>query len=202
MIRDLRFRSAPRSDAFSVWRASHWFLTAVVCCLLWSPATAQDSSQVLSPVLTIDSERLYTDSAFGRRTAAEFETLGAELTAENRRIEDELAAEEKQLTALRATLPAAEFRVLADAFDEKVQSVRKQQDGKSRNLTKAFEDRRIVFLNAAVPILETLMREAGAAVVLERRSVFLSANSIDITREAIERLDEKLTADPDPAENK
>lgn len=202
MIRDLRFRSAPRSDAFSVWRASHWFLTAAVCCLLWSPATAQDSSQVLSPVLTIDSERLYTDSAFGRRTAAEFETLGAELTAENRRIEDELAAEEKQLTALRATLPAAEFRVLADAFDEKVQSVRKQQDGKSRNLTKAFEDRRIVFLNAAVPVLETLMREAGAAVVLERRSVFLSANSIDITREAIDRLDEKLAADLDPAENK
>jgi Skp family chaperone for outer membrane proteins len=46
-----------------------------------------------------------------------------------------------------------------------------------------------VFLAAAGPVLEQMMREAGAAVILERRSVFVSANAIDITDEAIERLD-------------
>lgn len=157
-----------------------------------STAGAQDTGQVISPILTIDSDRLYSDSAYGKQTVREFEARGARLAAENRRIEEELTAEEKALTEQRSTLSPAEFRVLADAFDEKVQSFRRQQDAKTRDLNKALEESRVVFLNSAIPVLETLMREAGAGVVLERRSVFLSANAIDITQDAIERLDETL----------
>lgn len=163
--------------------------------MLWcgaSPAAAQDIGQLLSPILTIDSERLFSDSAYGKQTARDFEARGTALTAENRRIEEELTAEEKALTEKRPSMTPAEFRDLADAFDEKVQAIRRQQDAKTRELNKALEESRIVFLNSAVPVLETLMRDAGAGVVLERRSVFLSANAIDITREAIERLDERL----------
>ena len=50
----------------------------------------------------------------------------------------------------------------------------------------------MVFLNAAIPILEQIMREAEAAVVLERRSVFIGSNAVDITRIAIERLNATL----------
>lgn len=157
-----------------------------------STAGAQDTGQVISPILTIDSDRLYSDSAYGKQTVREFEARGAALAAENRRIEEELTAEEKALTEQRSTLSPADFRVLADAFDEKVQSFRRQQDAKTRDLNKALEESRVVFLNSAIPVLETLMREAGAGVVLERRSVFLSANAIDITQDAIERLDETL----------
>ena len=48
------------------------------------------------------------------------------------------------------------------------------------------------FLTAAAPVLEQIMREAGAAVILEQRSVFVSANAIDITKKAIERIDAQL----------
>ena len=36
------------------------------------------------------------------------------------------------------------------------------------------------------------MREAGAAVILERRGVFVSANAIDVTEIAIQRIDASL----------
>jgi Skp family chaperone for outer membrane proteins len=39
-------------------------------------------------------------------------------------------------------------------------------------------------------VLEKLMRASGAAVILERRSVFISINAVDITDQAIERLNE------------
>lgn len=189
MTRLSKSPSGRPSDPGRLWRAR--LLGLMLLC--WpGGALAQDIGQLLSPILTIDSDRLFSDSAYGKQTAMDFEARGAALAAENRRIEEELTREEKALTEQRAVLSPAEFRTLADAFDEKVQNFRRQQDAKTRELNKALEESRVVFLNSAVPVLETLMRDAGAGVVLERRSVFLSANAIDITREAIERLDETL----------
>ncbi|AVL51650.1 hypothetical protein CEP88_02875 [Roseobacter denitrificans] len=143
---------------------------------------------VESPILTIDSDMLFEDSRFGQQTIEEFEALGAALAAENRRIEDALEAEERELTELRATMTPTEFRALADAFDQKVQETRRTQEAKNRELNSELENRRVMFLNAAAPVLEQLMREAGAAVVLERRSIFISSNAVDITQIAINRL--------------
>jgi Skp family chaperone for outer membrane proteins len=167
-------------------------------------ALAEDRTRVPveSPVLTIDSERLFEDSAFGQAAIAEIEKLGASLAAENRRIEEELLQEEKQLTEIRPTVNPVEFRGMADAFDSKVQEIRRRQDAKSRELNVRLEERRVMFLNAAAPVLEKLMREAGAAIVLEQRSVFISSNIVDITQIAIERLDLVLKGEVAPPEKK
>ncbi|WP_174234463.1 OmpH family outer membrane protein [Sulfitobacter sp. SK012] len=157
-------------------------------------ATAQQT--VLSPVLTIDSERMFRDSEFGQRLASEVESQGSTLGSENRRIEAELAAEEKELTDLRPTMAPEEFRILADKFDAKVQEFRAAQAAKTRSLNQLLDVERTEFLQAAAPILEQLMIEAGAAVILERRSVFLTSNSVDITDEAVIRLNEAQAGVP------
>jgi len=163
-----------------------------------TPAHTQTlQAPVQSPVLTVDSDRLYAESAFGRQTSREIEALGAILSEENRRIEEELVAEEQALTDQRASMEPADFRDLADAFDAKVQEIRRQQDAKTRELNQLLEERQVAFLNAAAPILQQLMREAGAAVILERRSIFLSANAVDITQLAINRLNAAGITVPD-----
>lgn len=179
-------------------RASGALLMAAVALCLAAPLagaqqqTAQGGLTIQSPVLTIDAERLFEQSAYGRRIIGEVDARGAELAAENRRIEDALGVEEKNLTDLRSTITPAEFRELADAFDEKVQNTRREQDAKARELNNTLEEARVVFLNAAAPVLEQMMREAGAAVVMERRSVFISSNAVDITLTAITRIDSVL----------
>ena len=147
---------------------------------------------IVSPVLTIDSQRLFLESAFGQRVVAEIEAEGSVLAAENRQIEADLESEERELTEMRATMDAEEFRKLADIFDEKVQETRQAQTAKSRALDTKLDREREVFLTAAAPVLERLMRDADAAVILERRSVFVSASAIEITDEAIALLDETL----------
>ncbi|MCR8827290.1 OmpH family outer membrane protein [Pseudosulfitobacter koreensis] len=152
----------------------------------------QQRGVVQSPILTVDTDRLYSQSAFGLRVAREIEERGAALATENRSIEAELAAEEQELTDRRKTMEPDAFRVLADAFDEKVQQTRRAQEAKGRELSQLLEKEQITFLNAAAPVLETLMRESNAAVILERSNVFLSANAIDITEAAITRIDTAL----------
>lgn len=153
---------------------------------------AQELGLPNSAILTISSDRLFSGSEFGRRIAAEIESEGVILAAENRKIEAELTKEEQDLTAKRSELKPDEFRVLADAFDAKVQDIRRTQDSKARALGQRNDDARVVFFQAARPVLGALMREASAGVILERSSVFLSANATDITDIAISRINDAI----------
>lgn len=165
---------------------------------LW-PAIAPGQSEdtfsrgvVQSPILTVDSDRLFTESAYGNAVIAEIEAASLALQAENDQISTELQVEEQDLTDKRSELSPAEFKELADAFDEKAQRIRRERAAKARDLTQRLEQERLTFFNSAVPVLEAIMRESGAAVVLEQRSVFISANAIDITEAAIMRIDAVL----------
>lgn len=161
---------------------------AVLATAIPVVATAQQLGLPDSVILTISSDRLFNDSAFGQRVAREFEAASGELAKENRRIEQELTEEEQDLTERRPEMDPAAFRELADAFDAKVKEFRRTQDAKARALVQKNEEEQVKFIQAARPILTDLMREAGAGVVLERSSVFLSVTAIDVTEVAINRL--------------
>ncbi len=169
----------------------------LAACLLLAAAPTLSAQQLGTPVvqvphsaiLTLETDRLFAGSAFGKRIASEIEAESAVLSAENRKMEAELTAEEKKLTEQRQTMQPIAFRALADAFDQKVQNIRRTQDAKARALNQKADKARGTFLRAARPVLEALMTEAGASVILERSSVFLSANASDVTDEAIIRID-------------
>ncbi len=145
-----------------------------------------------SVLLTVHSDRLFSDSAYGRRVAREMEGRSAVLMAENRRIEAELRAEELDLAERRATTPQETFRALAQAFDQKVQETRRTQEAKFLEITTAREDARRAFRETSIPILEQIMVETGAAAILEQSSVLMSADAIDVTDLAIARIDASL----------
>jgi len=111
------------------------------------------------------------------------------LRDENRRIEAALTAEEQSLTERRPTMTPEAFRAEADAFDERVQGIRTAQDAKERALQNGVTDGRDQFLAVAAPVLGQMMRDAGAAVILDRRTVFLALSAVDITDEAIAAID-------------
>ena len=184
-----------------------WMAVAVWGLLLPQTLYAQEQAdlpvgQVRSPVLIIDTERVFTESQFGLRVAADIQRNSEALVAENRRIEAALTEEERSLTLRRPTMPVADFRAEADAFDERVQGIRQAQDAKQRALQDAVVTGRDQFLQAATPILGQLMQESGAAVILDRRSVFLGIGTIDITDQAIARINAEIgdgTTLPGPA---
>ena len=160
----------------------------ILCCCLAGPIAAQQTPQVL----TIDSERLFADTRFGARAEAEIEAEARTLAAENRQIEADLASEERDLTRRRPAMDASEFQNLADAFDEKVQRIRIEQDAKARALGQARDEAEQAFFREIAGILGQIVRERGAYVILEQRDVFLSADAIDVTEEAIRRINASL----------
>lgn len=152
-----------------------------------------------SPVLTLDQERLFEESAFGARVFDQLEAASRALAAENRRLEEQLSAEERALTEERPLLPPEEFRALADDFDQMVQRIRREQEAKSVALAQFRDAERQRFFELALPVLSQIVLEAGAVAVLDNRAIFLVAAPIDMTDEAIERIDEEIGAARDGA---
>jgi Skp family chaperone for outer membrane proteins len=147
---------------------------------------------VQSPLLTLDQDRLFRSSAFGRRVLADLERATSALAEENRRIEEQLVAEEKRLTEQRQRVTPEVFRRRADAFDEKVVAIRRAQDAKERRLGQVLDEERQLFFERSVPILGEIVRESGAMAILDSRAIVLSSNAIDITDRAIARVNAQL----------
>ncbi len=152
-------------------------------------AVAQQLGIPETSVLTISSDRLFSDSEFGQRVLREFEAEGTLLAEENERIVAELSREEKDLTEKRASMQPSDFRPLAETFDNKVQSHREGQRAKLDALSSQSEEARQMFYELAQPILIDLLRETGSSVIIERSNVFLSSDRTDITDTAIARID-------------
>ena len=161
-----------------------------------APVRAQEFGQIVSQILVVDHDRLFRDSAFGQNISKVLGEERALQEAETRRIEAELVAEELALTEARADLSIEDFRTRADAFDTKVQALRSERDLAQGQLVERIEQAQQAFSEQVTPILAALMREAGATVLLDMRMVLLSANHIDITDQAIARIDSSLSQQP------
>ena len=157
--------------------------------------TAPVEGAVRSPVLTIRQQELFERSDFGTASLARINDRLSDLQTENRRIEAGLETEERDLTAKRATLPAKDFRTLAEAFDRKVEGIRAAQDQKSRDVSRERDADQKRFSELAFPILAEMMRSLGADALLDQSAVVLSLDRIDVTDEAIGRLNEALKAE-------
>ncbi|MFD0978567.1 OmpH family outer membrane protein [Tropicimonas aquimaris] len=171
-------------------RAGRALVAATVLSLCGQLAIAQQAADIFeTPVLTLDQDRLFSDTLYGKRVLAELEQVSSELAELNREISAQLTAEEQRLTEQRQTMSPEQFRPLADAFDAKVVQLRDEQDARIRDLQRRRELERRVFMQRVIPVLSELVREVGAVAILDERAVILSADQIDVTESAIARID-------------
>lgn len=162
---------------------------------LMGPATlagAQGAPEVQSDILVLDPDRLFSETKVGTRLTEQYQRQRDALIANNRRLEAELRADEQALTKARKTMDADEFRDKADAFDERVRSIRAENEQKARDLERGREIAPRTLMRMAEPILVQVMRETGGQIILDSRQVLLRADAIDITDQAIARIDEAI----------
>ena len=145
-----------------------------------------------APILTLDQEVLYLSSAWGLRAQARLEAKGEEVAAENDRLTQLLSSEEARLTEQRSTLPAAEFRDLAESFDIRATRIRRERAQAVQDLNAWAEADRAAFFRAALPVMGQVMQDRGAVAVLDRRTIFVSLDAIDVTAQLVAALDDRI----------
>ena len=171
---------------------------ALVMTSLAAPGLAQQAPDapaqagVQTPVLTLDWERLYTGSLWGKRVAREIEAASNDLRTENNRIASQLEAEERDLTDRRPKMDPAAFQAAADAFDKRATAIRAAQKAKSEAIQQQINNERQGFLQAVMPKLDEVLHARNAEVVLDSRVIIRGLSSADVTEQLGKRIDAEV----------
>ena len=145
-----------------------------------------------SDLLTVDMTKLLKSSEFGKNIIAANNIARKKLQNENEELEKKLLLEEKELSELRKTLSIEEFRPKALEFDKKVTIIRAEQGKKEEFLNKKVRKEESDFFKRIYPFLYEILLERGGLILVDQRNVILWDNSVDITDDAIQAINQAL----------
>jgi len=168
------------------------FSILFICLSSFSHGQTYPLYQKLSAIAVLDQESLFLETFWGKNILKNVEEKVTDLAAENRLIEGELELEEFNLTKVRKITAKIEFDVLAIEFDNKVKKIRDQQSSKQREINNYLNENRKLFFEKVTPILLNYIDELGIEVLLNKDTVALASLGSDITKSAINRINEKL----------
>lgn len=169
---------------------------ALLMALLFAfPAVAQeDEGQFL--ILIVDMQRIKTDSAAGRDMLAKSENIRVIIREELAERERAVREDEQQLAVDRPALEQQEFRDRVVSFEAQVIRNREYAEQESRRLQLLLSKASELLRKKATQVLTVIMRERGAKLLLDSSQIVLSVDSLNITDEAITRLDAVLPEMP------
>lgn len=168
-----------------------------VCCA----ANAQPAEPATPPkdpeaavILFIDRGAVLKRSIVGMDLSRQAEALSKE-------IESDLKAEREQIEAdvdaynakLEPMTPAAHLAQL-QSLQDRGQILNKKIKDRQAAIDTAVADGRVEIEKSLAPILEQILSERRANLLLDRNLVVLGATTLDITKETIARLNGRLTS--------
>lgn len=156
-----------------------------------APVSAQQSDLSGPVVLVVDMNRLLNGSASGLEIKRQADALRNQYNREMESRRQSLRAEEEEMVSLRETLERETFNLRAEEFEQKVGALKRDARDMSSLLQRAVFRETEKLRDAATAVLIEIMGERNGQVLLEKSEIVLSANELDITEEAIRRLDAK-----------
>ena len=159
--------------------------------LVAQPLSAAEKSELF----TVDMTKLLRSSEFGKNIIAANNIARKKLQSENEELEKKLLLEEKELSELRKTLSVEEFRPKALEFDKKVSIIRAEQGKKEEILNKKVRKEEADFFKRIYPLLYEILIERGGLILVDQRNIILWDNSVDITDDAIQAINQALRSD-------
>ena len=160
----------------------------ILFTLVAQPLSAVEKSELF----TVDLTRLLRSSEFGKNIIAANNIARKKLQSENKELEKKLLLEEKELSELRKTLSNEEFRPKALEFDKRVTIIREEQGKKEEFLNKKVRKEESDFFKKIYPFLYEILIARGGLILVDQRNVILWDNSVDITDDAIEAINQAL----------
>jgi len=175
-------------------------MALAICAALLPPVPAiaqtSDGPRVSVPVLIVDMQRIKSDTAAGRDMLAKTIEIRKRIQEGVAERSESLRAEEQRLAEERENLDPEDFREQVRAFEQQVFANREFSERESRRLQLVLSQASALLRERATAVLSAIMRERRAEVMLDSTQIVLSIERLDITNEAISRLDEILPEMP------
>jgi len=158
-----------------------------------APAGSAAASGVQAPrIIVIDRQQLLQRSAAGKDIFTQTQNLSKQLETQLRTEEGALQNEATQLQQQMAIM-AADVRAQKEKdFTSKQQAFQTKVQQRQAQIQASFNQAARQVEVALDPILQAIMKERGANMVLDRSAVIVATTDVDVTPVALQRLDRAL----------
>ncbi len=141
----------------------------------------------------INLNYILSESDAAKDAAKQIEEIAKKIEQEVITDDQNLLDEQNKLVESQAIMAPNAFEEKRKEYEKKVQNYNIQRQEKLLSIDQLVAESRNTVLDALKPILEEISNENGITVLLEKNSVLLNAENMDITEEALKRLNKKLS---------
>tara|TARA_E500000178_G_scaffold207387_1_gene204815 strand:- start:3542 stop:4063 length:522 start_codon:yes stop_codon:yes gene_type:complete len=106
--------------------------------------------------------------------------------------EKQLQKEEKEIIQQKKLLSPEEYKGKITSLRKKVSSLQKDRNSVMENVSKKRSKARKQLLETLNPIVKDYMKEKNMKIVLDKKSILLADESLDITKDILGLLNKKL----------
>ena len=143
-------------------------------------------------IATVDLNLILSESKAAKNATKQFEVIQKSTEDEIIESDKKMLDERNKLVEQQSVIAPEAFELKAKDYEKKLQNYQVDKQNKLRKLEGVLQKARNEILEKVKPILEELSKELGVTVILEKNSVLLSANNMDITEDVIKKLNKEL----------
>ena len=107
-------------------------------------------------------------------------------------IENEIKLSDEEIIKEQSIMAPEAFESKRNEYENKVQKYNSERQSKLIKIDELIAVSRNDILNAIKPILEQISNEKGITIILEKASIMLNAEKMDITNEVLKKLNKSL----------
>ena len=140
----------------------------------------------------IDINKILSESDAAITAAKEIEEIAIEIENEIKLSDEEIIKEQNLLIESQSIMAPEAFESKRNEYEIKVQKYNNERQSKLMKIDELIAVSRNEILSAMKPILEEVSNEKGITIILEKASIMLNAEKMDITNEVLKKLNKSL----------
>ena len=140
----------------------------------------------------LDLNMILLDAKAAKNAAEEIDKIAQDIENELKVSDENMLKEQNKLIEAQSIMAPEAFEEKRKEYEEKIQNYNIERQKKLLSIEKLVEDSRIIILDNLKPILEEISEKKGITIILEKGTVLLNADTMDITKEVIKALNKKL----------
>jgi Skp family chaperone for outer membrane proteins len=143
-------------------------------------------------IIIVDITQILRESKAAKDVQAQLDKETVAYSKEVSRQENELQKIRDDLERQRTVLSQDAFTAKTREYQQRFDALDKSVQAKRQGLQQSYNEAMGKVENAALQIIADLAKERSANLVLAKAAVLFEASGLDVTQEAIGRLDQKL----------
>ncbi|MDJ0607478.1 MAG: OmpH family outer membrane protein [Kiloniellales bacterium] len=168
------------------------FVLAAFAGLMLVGSSGPADAQTEFGIVVIDTQRIYREATAVMRLQKHVDEERARNQEELRGKEESLRAAGQELERQRGVLTADVFNTRRRELEEGVVTLQREIQSHKRDLERLFARGMNQIRGLLVEISQEIAKEREVDIVLEKSAVVLVKPDLEITREALERLNQRL----------